>query len=45
MAFIFKVPQASQTDPYAAAGLAGDCFGLTHIPWDGLRVLASWNAA
>ena len=45
MAFIFEDPKPGQADPYPAAGLTGDYAGLDRLPWNGLRLLASWNGA
>lgn len=45
MAFIFEVPTGDGDDVYRAAGLDGDYAGLDSLPWDHLRLLASWNGA
>ncbi len=42
MAFIFENP-AGEADPYPAAGLRWDYFGLDGIPWHSLRVLRQWD--
>jgi hypothetical protein len=38
MAFIFEEP-TDERDPYPSAGLVGDYFNMSHIPWNRLRVL------
>lgn len=42
MAFIFEVP-SGEADPYKAAGLTGDYFGMDRIPWSRLKVTRAWN--
>lgn len=42
MAFGFENP-AGRMNPYPAAGLPHDYAAFPHIPWNRLRVLASWN--
>jgi hypothetical protein len=34
---------AGDEDPYPAAGLSGDYFELSRLPWDELQVLATWD--
>lgn len=42
MAFGFENP-AGRADPYPDAGIDHDYYDFPHIPWDKLRVLASWD--
>ena len=42
MAFGFENP-AGGSNPYPGAGLTADYYNFPNIPWDKLRVLASWN--
>jgi hypothetical protein len=44
MAFIFEYTAATiQQTRYPSVGLAWDYFDMSHIPWNQLRVLNSWN--
>lgn len=43
MAFSFEMVTAGDEDPYPAAGLSGDYFELSRLPWDELQVLATWD--
>lgn len=47
MAFLCELsPNRSGSNPgpgYTGAGISGDYYNLTKIPWDKLRVLKSWN--
>jgi hypothetical protein len=43
MGFSFETPQPNQANPYPAAGLAWDFYGLDRLPWTSLRVLAAWD--
>ncbi|MGD9793040.1 MAG: hypothetical protein AB7V43_06135 [Acidimicrobiia bacterium] len=43
MGFIAQMPTASSGNPYPAAGFGGDYNSLNLLPWQSLRVLASWN--
>lgn len=44
MAIIFENP-AGKPDPYPSVGLRWDYYGMSHIPWRGLRVLRSWRGS
>jgi hypothetical protein len=44
MAFSFENP-INRPNPYPAAGLAWDYYGMPHIPWNQLRVLSRWNGS
>jgi hypothetical protein len=44
MAIGFETPGPGQTDIYPGVGLANDYFALRHIPFDRMRVLATWDS-
>ena len=44
MAINFEAP-TEQSDPYPEAGFSSDYDKMSHIPWNKLRVLRSWNGA
>jgi phage gp36-like protein len=41
----FEAPKEGDENPYPAAGLTWDYFGLNRLPWASVRMLASWNGA
>jgi hypothetical protein len=44
MAFLFEFEGGTNPGAtYLAAGANEDGFEMRHIPWDRLRVLATWN--
>lgn len=45
MSFGFESPKAGDVNPYPAAGLAYDYYGLDRLPWSSLRVLATSTGA
>lgn len=44
LAFGFEDP-AGKRNPYPALGFAWDYYDMPHIPWNRLRVLASWSGS
>jgi hypothetical protein len=42
MAFTFEHPKGGE-DPYPSVGFQWDYFGMSHIPWERMRVLGSWT--
>lgn len=45
MSFYFEKPQPGQADPYPGAGLGWDYYGFDRLPWDRMRMLASWDGS